>query len=682
MDDAASRMPARGGAKPSRAEIDKLRRAIEEHNYNYYVLDQPTVSDAEYDQMLRRLQEIEEKWPEFRSPDSPTQRIGAPPAEGFTVITRSVPMLSLENAMTEDEFRAWRERLVRAVGTAGETDYVCEPKMDGVAVELVYEDGTLVQGSTRGDGVNGEDVTANVRTIRAIPLRLMQPARGAKFPKSLSVRGEVYMALADFERINQKQSESGDKLYANPRNTAAGSLKQLDPSVTAQRPLKFFAYGIGSAERAGLRSQWEMLEALKTWGLPVNTLSRLCQTVDEAIAFHAELEQRRSKLPYEIDGMVIKVNDFAVHAEAGTRSRSPRWAVAWKFAPQEARTRVLDIIVTVGRTGALTPLARLEPVRVGGVTISNATLHNADEIERKDVRVGDWVFVRRAGDVIPEVVAPIKELRKGSLPKFKMPDKCPVCGTKAERLEGEAVTRCPNFACPVQVRGRLIHFASRGAMDIEGFGFKLVDQVVSAGLVETPADIYRLTVEDLIPLERMAKKSAQNVVDAIERSKHTTLPRFIYALGIRNVGETVAEVLAEHFASMDDVMKASEEELSNIHGVGSVIAREIHAWTSVASNRKLVNELLKSGIEFKRGPSAVSNELAGKTFVFTGTLTKFTREDAESEVKKRGGKAASSVSKSTTFLVAGEKAGSKLEKAQKLGVEVIDEDAFLRLIKG
>jgi DNA ligase (NAD+) len=356
--------------------------------------------------------------------------------------------------------------------------------------------------------------------------------------------------------------------------------------------------------------------------------------------------------------------------------------VAWKFAPQEARTRVLDIIVTVGRTGALTPLARLEPVRVGGVTISNATLHNADEIERKDVRVGDWVFVRRAGDVIPEVVAPIKELRKGSLPKFKMPDKCPVCGTKAERLEGEAVTRCPNFACPVQVRGRLIHFASRGTMDIEGFGFKLVDQVVSAGLVETPADIYRLTVEDLIPLERMAKKSAQNVVDAIERSKHTTLPRFIYALGIRNVGETVAEVLAEHFASMDDVMKASEEELSNIHGVGSVIAREIHAWTSVASNRKLVNELLKSGIEFKRGPSAVSNELAGKTFVFTGTLTKFTREDAESEVKKRGGKAASSVSKSTTFLVAGEKAGSKLEKAQKLGVEVIDEDAFLRLIKG
>lgn len=671
-------MPARGPAKPSRSAVESLRREIEEHNYHYYVQDDPTVSDAEYDRLLRRLEEIEARWPEFRTPDSPTQRIGAPPAEGFAVVTRAAPMLSLENAMTEEEFREWRERLVRVVGPTGEGDYVAEPKMDGVAVDLVYQDGVLVQGSTRGDGVNGEDVTANVRTIRAIPLRLMKPARGNTPPATLSIRGEIYLALADFERINQKQMESGDKLYANPRNTAAGSLKQLDPRVTATRPLKFYAYGIGTA--GGLRSQWEVLEALKSWGLPVNPLSKRCKTADDAIAFHAQLEERRPKLPYEIDGVVVKVNDVAVQSEAGTRSRSPRWAIAWKFPPQEARTRVLDIEVQVGRTGALTPVARLEPVRVGGVTVSNATLHNADEIDKKDVRAGDWVFVRRAGDVIPEVVAPIKELRKGSLPKFKMPEKCPVCGTQVERLEGEAVTRCPNSSCPVQVRGRLIHFASRGAMDIEGLGVKLIDQLVTAGVVETPADFYRFGIDDLLPLERMAEKSAQNVIDAIERSKHTTLPRLIYALGIRNVGETVAEVLAEHVDSVEALLDASEEELSNIHGVGDVIAREIRAWASVPANRRLVRDLLKAGIAFARAPRARSDEFAGMSFVFTGTLTKFTREEAEAEVKKRGGKAVSSVSKGTTYVVAGDKAGSKLEKAQKLEVDVIDEDAFLRMI--
>lgn len=673
-------MPARKTAKPSRAEVETLRREIEAHNYRYYVLDDPTVTDAEYDRMLRHLEAIESKWPEFRTPDSPTQRIGAAPAQGFAVVTRAVPMLSLENAMTGEEFAEWRERLIRAVGTAGETGYVCEPKMDGVAVELVYEDGSLVQASTRGDGVNGEDVTPNVRTIRAIPLRLMTPSRGAKPPKRASIRGEIYLALADFERINQKQLDSGEKLYANPRNTAAGSLKQIDPGVTATRPLKFFAYGIGSAEGTGMSSQWELLQAMKAWGLPVNPLSKRCEGADDVVAFHAQLGEKRAKLPYEIDGVVIKVDDFAVQTEAGVRSRSPRWAIAWKFPPQEARTKVLDIEVQVGRTGALTPVARLEPVRVGGVTVSNATLHNADEVEKKDVRVGDWVFVRRAGDVIPEVVAPIVELRKGTLRKFKMPEKCPECGTPVERPEGEAVTRCPNFACPVQVRGRLIHFASRGAMDVEGLGVKLIDQLVTAGLVETPADFYKLTLDDLIPLERMAEKSAQNVIEAIERSRHTTLPRFVYALGIRNVGETVAEVLAEHVGSIDALMDANEEELSNIHGVGDVIAREIRAWASVPSNRKLVRDLMKSGIVFAEAPRAKSDEFAGKTFVFTGTLAKLTREEAEAEVKARGGKAASTVSKSTTFVVAGDKAGSKLEKAQKLGVAVIDEDAFLAMI--
>ncbi len=488
------------------------------------------------------------------------------------------------------------------------------------------------------------------------------------------------MRTADFERINKKQAESGDRLYANPRNTAAGSLKQLDPHVTARRPLRFFAYGIGSSQGTGLSSQWDILQALKAWGLPVNPLSKRCDTVDDIVAFHTRLEKQRPDLPYEIDGVVVKVNDIGVQQEAGTRARSPRWAIAWKFPPQEARTRVVGIEVQVGRTGALTPVARLEPVRVGGVTVSNATLHNQDEVDKKDVRVGDWVFVRRAGDVIPEVVAPIKELRKGSLKKYKLPDKCPVCGTKVYRPEDEAVTRCPNLACPAQVRGRLIHYASRGAMDIEGLGEKLIDQLVGAGLVHTPADFYRLGADDLMPLERMAEKSAQNVVDAIEQSKATTLPRLIYALGIRNVGETVADVLAEAVGSAEAFLDADEETLADIHGVGEVIAHEVRAWTSAAPNRRLVKALLDAGVKPAQIATTVSDEFAGKTFVFTGTLTKFTRDEAEAEVKKRGGKATGSVSKNTSYVVAGDNAGSKLEKAQKLGVEVIGEDEFLKMI--
>ncbi|HEX5133177.1 MAG TPA: NAD-dependent DNA ligase LigA [Candidatus Krumholzibacteria bacterium] len=669
-------MPAR---KPARKDVETLRREIEHHNYRYYVLDDPEVADAEYDALLRRLEAIEAAWPEFRTPDSPTQRVGAAPADGFQVVSRAAPMLSLENAMDEAELREWRERLIRVVGESDAADFVCEPKMDGVAVELVYRDGVLVQASTRGDGTNGEDITANVKTIRAIPLRLRDVAKGAKRPAELSARGEVYIPLADFERINQKQAESGDKLYANPRNTAAGSLKQLDPGVTATRPLKFFAYGIGSSEGTGLASQWDILQALKSWGLPVNPLSQRVGTVEEMVAFHARMEAKRAKLPYEIDGVVIKVNAIAVQQEAGTRARSPRWAIAWKFPPQEARTRVLDIEVQVGRTGALTPVARLEPVRVGGVTVSNATLHNQDEVDKKDVRVGDWVWVRRAGDVIPEVVGPILDLREGSPRKFKLPSKCPVCGTAVVRPEGEAVTRCPNGACPAQVRGKLIHFASRGAMDIEGLGEKLIDQLIATGLVTTPADFYRLTLDDLIPLERMAEKSAQNVIAAIEHSKHTTLPRFIYALGIRNIGETVAEFLAEHAGSMEALMQASAEELAEIRGVGDIIAAEFRAWADVKANQDLVKRLLGAGIQFATVERA-GDEFAGQTFVFTGALTKFTREDAEAEVKKRGGKATSSVSKNTTYVVAGDKAGSKLEKAQKLGVTVISEDDFLKLI--
>ncbi|MCK4775497.1 MAG: NAD-dependent DNA ligase LigA [Candidatus Krumholzibacteria bacterium] len=663
--------------KPTKAEVESLRREIDEHNYRYYVLARPTISDADYDRLMRQLLEIEQAFPEFRSPDSPTQRVGAAPQSGFEVVTRGRPMLSLENATDADEVRAWRERLVRAVGESGGTDYVCEPKMDGVAIELIYEDGLLVRGLTRGDGVSGEDITENVRTIRAIPLRLHA---GSVVPAVLSVRGEVYMDLEDFDELNRRQGDAGEKLYVNPRNTTAGSLKQLDPKVTASRPLKFFAYGIGNPEEAALSSQWEALEQLRSWRVPVNGLSERRDTIETVMSYFENIQSKRDRLPYEIDGVVVKVNSFAVQTEAGQRARSPRWAVAWKFAPQVERTKILDIEIQVGRTGALTPVARLEPVMVGGVTVSNATLHNQDEIDRKDVRVGDWVFVRRAGDVIPEVVASIKDLRDKRLKKFKMPDECPVCGTPVQRPEGEAVTRCPNTTCDAQVKERIRHFAWRDAMDVEGLGEKLVEQLVDAGKIHSPADVYGLEKDDLASLERMAEKSAENLIAAIEKSKNATLPRFLFALGIRNVGTTVAEILADNFNTVDSVFEASEESLADIPGVGPVIAREIVSYASNSDNRRMVGRLLDAGIVFPEAPEGKSLEFEGTTFVFTGTLTRMTREEAQAEVKKRGGKATSLVSKKTTYVVAGEKAGSKLDKAGKLGVEVIDEDTFIKMI--
>jgi DNA ligase (NAD+) len=662
--------------KPTPAEVEKLREEINEHNYRYYVLARPIVSDAAYDRLLRRLAAIEEAYPDLRTPDSPTQKVGAEPQEGFEVVTRVRPMLSLENAMDEEEVVAWRERLMRVVGDSGGSDYVCEPKMDGVAVELIYEEGILVRGLTRGDGVSGEDITPNVRTIRPIPLRLF----GETFPPLVSIRGEVYMELADFARLNKSQEEAGQKPYVNPRNTAAGSLKQLDPRITASRPLRFYAYGVGNADETALASQWDVLERLRAWRVPVNEYSRRCETIEDVIAFRADMQKRREKLPYEIDGVVVKVNTLAVQQEAGQRARSPRWALAWKFPPQVERTKILGIEVQVGRTGALTPVARLEPVQVGGVTVSNATLHNQDEIDEKDVRVGDWVFVRRAGDVIPEVVAPIKELRRGPLKKFKMPANCPVCGTKVVRPEGEAVTRCPNSACDAQVKERIRHFTSRDAMDIEGMGEKLVVQLVDEGLISTPPDIYSLRKEDLVALERMAEKSADNLIAAIARSKSTTMPRFIFALGIRNVGTTIAEILAENFSTVDALFEAPERTLAGIYGVGPVIASEIVSYASNQDNRRMVERLLAAGITFPRKAAARSREFEGQTFVFTGALTRLTRGQAEAEVKKRGGKATSSVSKRTTYVVAGENAGSKLERARGLGVEVIDEDTFLTMI--
>jgi DNA ligase (NAD+) len=670
-------------------EIEKLREEIRRHDYRYYVLSDPVIADAEYDRLFRRLLEIESEYPELVTPDSPTQKVGAAPQEGFNVVKRDVPMLSLENAMNRDEFIEWRKRLVREVGDAGGEDYVCEPKMDGVAVELVYRDGVLAQGATRGDGVNGEDITENIKTVRPIPLRL----RGERVPAYLNVRGEVFMDKTDFERLNDQQTKLGEKIYANPRNLAAGSLKQLDPKVTASRPLKFVLYGLGGAEDAKARraarghqarplvTQWEFLDAARGWGLPTNSCSKRCRTRDDVIAYYDDLLSRRQSLPYEIDGVVVKLNDFDFQKEAGMRARSPRWAVAWKFPSHEERTRIIGIDIQVGRTGALTPVARLEPVAVGGVTVSNATLHNEDEIKKKGVLIGDWVFIRRAGDVIPEVVAPIPELRTGDERPFKMPKKCPACGTPVVREEGEAATRCPNFECDAQVKERVRHFASREAMDIEGLGEKLIGQLVDAGLVKNPADLYRLTVDDLVPLDRMAEKSAENVITAIERSKKTTLTRLVFALGIRNVGVTVAEIFAEHFPTLESLRDATEDEISQLYGVGPVIAAEVARFFGDRHSREMVERLIESGVSCESGAPAKSSDLDGEVFVFTGTLSRMAREEAEAEVKKRGGKVSSSVSSKTTCVVAGEKAGSKLEKASKLGVRVIGEDEFLKLIR-
>ena len=669
-------------------EIERLRDEIRHHNYRYYVLDDPVASDAEYDRLFRRLVELENQNPELVTRDSPTQKVGAAPKAGFSVITRDVPMLSLENAMEMDEFVEWRERLIREVGEEVGEDYVCEPKMDGVAVELVYRDGVFVQGATRGDGVNGEDITENIKTVRPIPLKL----RGEQLPAYLNIRGEVYMKKTAFEELNKRQMEEGGKIYANPRNITAGSLKQLDPRVTAARPLDFVVYGIGGmkddAERrpisenstGAFETQWEFLSAVREWGLPTSRLAKRCRGSDDVIAYHDELLKKRDTLPYEIDGMVIKLNDFHLQREAGFRARSPRWAVAWKFPPHEERTRIIEIDIQVGRTGALTPVARLEPVTVGGVTVSNATLHNDDEIKKKGVLVGDWVFIRRAGDVIPEVVAPIPELRTGDETPFEMPEKCPVCGTGVVREEGEAVTRCPNLECDAQVKERIRHFASRDAMDIEGLGEKLIAQIVDAGLAKNPPSLYRLTVGDLVPLERMAEKSAENIASAIQKSKKTTLPRLIFALGIRNVGVTVAEILAERYMTIEELCAAPEEEIAELYGVGPVIAREVVRFFSDERNRSIVDELMELGIGYEAVEVERTDQFSGETFVFTGTLTRLTRGDAEAEVKKRGGSITSTVSGKTTCVVAGEKAGSKLAKANKLGIRVIGEDEFIELI--
>jgi DNA ligase (NAD+) len=666
----------------ARRRIEELREEIEQHNYNYFVLNQPTISDAEYDKLLRELQQLEEQFPQFKSPTSPTQRVGAPPQTEFKTVKHSIPMLSLANAFSDDEVREFDAR-VKKLAEIDKIEYVAEPKFDGLAVELVYEDGVFVLGSTRGDGETGEDVTQNLKTIKSIPLRLRQP-KDLPIPKRLEVRGEVYMEIADFRKLNEEREERGEPLFANPRNAAAGSLRQLDPKITAQRKLHIFCYDVGQTVGITFRTQEELLKTLPRYGLRVCPIYKVCKDIDEALEFYREMEKRREELPYEADGVVIKVNDFGIREIVGEVSRNPRWAIAYKFPPKQATTRVKDIIVQVGRTGKLTPVAVLEPVPLGGVTVQHATLHNQDEIEKKDIRIGDWVLIQRAGDVIPEVVQPIVSRRTGTEKKFTMPTHCPVCGDRVVRLPDEVDYRCVNISCPARLKESILHYASKGAADIEGLGERWVEALMNAGLVREIPDLYRLKerVLELVRLERMGAKLAENLLNAIEKSKKVSLARFIYGLGIRHVGEHLAELLAQRFRTLDALMNASEEELLAVEEVGPTVAQSILSFFQDERNREMIRKLRAAGVQIlEETIPQKAGALAGKTFVFTGTLKTMTRGQAEALVKAAGGRVSSNVSRKTDYVVAGEEPGSKLQKARDLGVKVLSEEEFRKLVE-
>lgn len=674
-------MTPRGDREKVREEIERLRREIEYHNYRYYVLDSPVISDEEYDRMFRRLQELEQAHPEFFDPNSPTQRVGAPPAEKFETVRHTVPMLSLSNAMSEQEFREFDERVRKGLAIAGPVVYVAEPKLDGLGVELVYEHGELTVASTRGDGVFGENVTANVRTIRSIPLKLRHERGAPPVPARLEVRGEVIMPKSAFQKLNEQRARSGEPLFANPRNAAAGSLRQLDPRVTASRPLDMFCYAPGDMTGLPFETHWDFLQGLKAWGFKTNPLNRRCKGADEVVAYHAEMERRRANLDYDVDGVVAKVDRFDYQRRLGEVSRSPRWAIAFKFKAQQAVTRVVDIIPSVGRTGIITPVAQLEPVQVGGVTVSSASLHNMDEIERKDVRIGDYVIVERAGDVIPYIAGVVTERRTGKERKFRMPAKCPACGSPVVREEGEVFYRCVGLSCPAKLRESIRHFASKHALDIHGLGEKLVGQLVEKGLVHNVADLYRLDRKQLAELERMGEKSADNLIRQIEDSKNTTLARLIYGLGIPHVGEHLAKVLAEHFGSLERLENASEEELLAVPEVGPETAREIRAFFSVPDNRVVIRRLLQAGVRPRVERRPRTGRLAGKTFVITGTLSR-PRDEIARDIEAAGGRVASSVSKNTDYVVVGIDPGSKLDRARELGIPTIGEEELERMLRG
>ncbi|KVE27359.1 aromatic ring-opening dioxygenase LigA [Burkholderia singularis] len=669
-----------------------LRAELERANYAYYVLDQPDLPDAEYDRLFIELQQIEAAHPELATPDSPTQRVSGEVAGGFTPVVHDKPMLSLNNGFTDDDVAAFDKRVADGLdkpadlaGTVTEpVEYACELKFDGLAVSLRYEDGRFTQASTRGDGTTGEDVTENIRTIRTIPLRL----KGERLPRVLDVRGEVLMFKRDFARLNERQRAAEQREFANPRNAAAGSLRQLDPKITAQRPLSFFAYGIGVLEGADMPDTHSgLLDWYETLGLPVNRERAVVRGVAGLLAFFRTIGEKRESLPYDIDGVVYKVNRRDEQDKLGFVSRAPRFALAHKFPAQEALTKLVSIDVQVGRTGAITPVARLEPVFVGGATVTNATLHNADEVRRKDIRIGDTVIVRRAGDVIPEVVSAVLDRRPADAREFVMPDVCPECGSRIERLPDEAIARCTGgLFCPAQRKQALWHFAQRRALDIDGLGEKIIDQLVEQNLVRTPADLFNLGFSTLVELDRFAEKSAQNLIDSLEKAKHTTLSRFIYALGIRHVGESTAKDLAKHFGSLDRIMDAPLEELLEVNDVGPIVAESLRQFFAEEHNRTVIEQLRAPGkVSWAEGPPAPREPrgvLAGKTVVLTGTLPTLTRDGAKALLEAAGAKVTGSVSKKTDYVVAGADAGSKLAKAEELGVPVLDEAGMQKLLEG
>ncbi|MHA9606457.1 NAD-dependent DNA ligase LigA [Klebsiella pneumoniae] len=667
--------------EPIEQQLTELRTTLRHHEYLYHVMDAPEVPDAEYDRLMRKLRELESQHPELITPDSPTQRVGAAPLTAFSQIRHEVPMLSLDNVFDEESFLAFNKRVQDRLKSTDHLTYCCELKLDGLAVSILYENGVLVQAATRGDGTTGEDITSNVRTIRAIPLKL----HGENIPARLEVRGEVFLPQAGFEKINEEARRTGGKVFANPRNAAAGSLRQLDPRITAKRPLTFFCYGVGVLEGGELpASHSARLLQFKAWGLPVSDRVTLCHTPEEVLTYYRKVEEERPHLGFDIDGVVIKVDSLALQEQLGFVARAPRWAVAFKFPAQEQMTFVRDVEFQVGRTGAITPVARLEPVHVAGVLVSNATLHNADEIERLGLKIGDKVVIRRAGDVIPQVVNVLSE-RPADARDVVFPTHCPVCQSDVERVEGEAVARCTGgLICGAQRKESLKHFVSRRALDVDGMGDKIIDQLVEKEYVHTPADLFRLTAGKLTGLDRMGPKSAQNVVNALEKAKETTFARFLYALGIREVGEATAAGLAAHFGTLEALEQASIEELQKVPDVGIVVATHTFNFFAEESNRDVIAQLLAEGVRWPAPVVVKAEEIdspfAGKTVVLTGSLSQLSRDDAKARLVALGAKVAGSVSKKTDLVIAGEAAGSKLAKAQELGIEVIDEAEMMRLL--
>ncbi|WP_379944497.1 NAD-dependent DNA ligase LigA [Marinobacter sp. LM1] len=664
-----------------RKRVDSLRATLEDHNYYYYVQDDPRIPDAEYDRLFRELQKLEAEHPELATEDSPTRRVGSSAETSFEEVTHRLPMLSLDNAFSEDELRDFDRRVRDRLGEDGAIEYVCEPKLDGLAVSLHYENGTLTRAATRGDGYTGEDITANIRTIPSVPLKL----RGSGYPDLVEVRGEVYMPRAGFEKLNERLAEQGEKTFVNPRNAAAGSLRQKKSTVTARRPLELCAYSMAVTDESVLpETHWDSLQLVRDWGFRINPEMRKAEGVEACLDAYNELMAKRDSLPYEIDGIVFKVNRLDLQQELGFVSRAPRWAIAHKFPAQEELTIIEDVEFQVGRTGAVTPVARLKPVFVGGVTVSNATLHNMDEIRRLDVHIGDTVFIRRAGDVIPQVVKVVPEKRPAMAPMVEMPEHCPVCGSDIVQIEGEAVARCSGgLYCPAQRKEAIRHYASRKAMDIEGLGDRLIEMLVDEGMVSTVADLYRLTKFQIASLERMGDKSAANLIAAIDRSREPVLWRFLYALGIREVGEATAKGLAAHFGTLEAISEADEESLQTVPDVGPIVAGHIRSFFDQPHNQETLAALKEAGVTWQEEQvlSVDEQPLSGQTWVLTGTLSGMTRDQAKEKLEQLGAKVAGSVSKKTACVVAGEAAGSKLAKAEQLGVPVLDEEGLANLLR-